>query len=314
MTHSNEFDQKKAQDRALGALAVGIAEKKTEKLLSVSDDVLLAFYQNQLDDELRVQVLHAIANDNDTHHRWIGMVQALELEDELSREDLNLEQGTSSDKPIVGVSEKNVEYAGIRKWDIVGALSAWFKQKGSWTGTLGGRHGMAVLAVLAIFLTPQLFRDSSLGVDELYDQFGANYIAAMAASDSLPKKAIVISKNSEAKPYSTVEAELAKGIEVGFKEFEKLNLPSEWRIDPDRYATFSFKPDRNKDSPYAFGRLVALSLVHCRYAEHNDYFEAVASLMRELSEQYDSIGSQVAIAGSDRDDVCNRASTIIERL
>lgn len=304
MNKSNESNSNKWQDRALVTLALGVTEKKTTAVESVSDEDLNSFYQNQLDDAPRARVMYSIANDNGTYQRWIDLVQTIELADKLATEDYEVAQETFFNKPAIDASEIFEKSIEVKKWNYLSRLGSWLRKDRDWTGAFGRQLTIALVAVLAVLLIPQMFQNPTL--DELYDQY------AMSGSALLPEKSVSFPSVTENNTYSTIHTELAKGIASGFKELAADNLPPEWEVDPTRYSNTEINPDRGVESPYALGRLVALSLVQCTLAKKNKYFKSAAPLIRKLALQHDSFSTQNADSGSDRGYVCNTAAAIVE--
>jgi len=292
MSDASEPDPKKMQDRALVTLALGVTEEQTTTGVSASDEDLILFYQDQLGDELRAQVMRTIANDDNTYQRWIDIVQTNELANELAQEVNEVVRESVLEKPGSDASKNIDRSVEIKKWNLLDEIRSWVRKDGAWTSTFGMACTIALVAGLAVFLVPQMIQNPTL--DELYDQY------ALTGSALLPEKSINLS------------SELAKGIVSGFKELAADNLPSEWQIDPTRYSDTEINPDRGEESPYALGRLVALSLIQCKSAKNGEYFKLAAPLLRKLLNQNDSFAKYIVDSGSDRDDVCDSSGAIIK--
>jgi len=303
MKDSEEAEQKKLQDRALVTLALGVTEKKTRPTLPVSDEDLISFYQNQLGDDRRSQLMNAIANDDSTYQRWIDLVQTTELADKLTQQTNEIAQESLEGQAESESSSKTIKLKETKNRNLFQALRSWLHNEHGWNKTIGIACTAALATVLITSLIPQIQQPT---LDELFQQY------AMSGSALLPEKSINLPSGTENKTYSTEQTEMAKGIISGFKELAADNLPPEWEIDLTRHSDTETNPDRGAESVYELGRLVALSLVQCKLANNNDYFKSAAPLMRKLAKKYDLFAHLVANSGSDRSDVCGTAKALIK--
>ncbi len=305
MTNSNESDQANKRDRAFVTLALGIKGQDPKDLPSVSDDDLLALHQGQLSVDHKARVMHSIANNSDTYHRWIELVKTMDLVDELEIEDRELNRETAGvDQSNQALSTKT-GVKEVKNSSLVGRLGSWINWEGNWTGVFGRGASVALVAVLAVFLVPMVFFNPS--VDQLYEQYTASGIVI------LPDKSISFSNNRDM-PYSSIETEFAKGLANGLEELQIIDPPASWTLNKELYADGYAKLERDDQSAFAFGRLVALSLVQCKVAKDDAFFKSAAPLMQKLMEKNDSIAPDAPVDEDTRADVCVKAAAMIDRF
>lgn len=306
MKDSNEPDQKNMHNRALVTLALGVTKKHSPSAVSVSDDDLISFFQGQLDDQVRSQVMNAIANDDSTYQRWIDLVQTNALADKLTLE--ANEEGINSPAQRAGhdAGIEVVRTVKSQKGNILSLskLRSWLREVVGWRHTYSIGGATILTTVLVVFLVPRMVQNPTL--DELYDQY------AMSGAALLPEKSFGLSVGEESNTYSVTETELAKGIASGFEELGANNLPLEWKTDPTRYSDTEKSSDPGMESPYVLGKLVALSLIQCRLTGNSKYFVSAAPLMRKLVNQQETFAHLIVDSGSVRDDVCKTANAIIK--
>jgi len=303
MKDSNEPDPKNLQNRALVTLALGVTKKHSSPAVSISDDDLISFFQGQLDDQIRSQVMNAIANDDSTYQRWINLVQTNELADKLTLEANEEGLNSAGERTAHGTGIEVERTVKSKTGNILSKLRSWLREVGGWRHTYSIGGAAILTTLLVVFLAPKMVQNPTL--DELYNQY------AMSGADMLPEKSFGLSVGEESKPYSVTETELAKGIASGFEELAANNLPLQWKTDPSRYSDTEESSERGMESPYMLGKLVALSLIQCRLTGNSSYFVSAAPLMRKLVNQQDTFAHLIVDSGSVRNDVCKTANAII---
>lgn len=294
---ANDLNQTKQQQSA-ALLALGVSGRLESDYPKPTDEELAQLIENSLDMTRRQQLMHIIANDPDTHKRWMALVD------------------TASTLGIGAFAENTVETASpeANRKSFLAPIIEFFQNPFAGMATAGGGFATAAAVLFLVFSGQPEYQKN---IDGLYSDFGDSWQSMPAPRIS--KRGVTPATQVELSAYDqALQDGMLEGLQLLGPEFflqgldvQQEQLQGNQGLENDQYAALKLS-----------GKAAAISHFKCHLESEDDYFVramlSLEGLQPELAKQLDGTSTAlqrtIARKGSARDRVCRFSRVVVDRL